>query len=99
MTPKQAINFFHGASRLARALGVSPQSVSDWDDAGVMPEGRQYQCELATGGRLKADLPALRMSSEEVHRLGLHVFPLPVPTLPREQAQDQVETHQAQAAA
>lgn len=75
MTPKDAINFFHGASRLARALGCGPSTVGAWDADGEIPEARQYQIELATGGRLKADLPALR-NPEECDRLGIDVSPV-----------------------
>jgi len=58
MTYQDAVSYFQTASRMARALGVSTPSVMEWK-AGI-PEVRQYQIELATGGQLKADLPALR---------------------------------------
>lgn len=58
MTYEQAIKYFGTESEIARSLGVKPPSVSEWKDG--IPIGRQYQIELATKGRLKADIPALR---------------------------------------
>ena len=43
---------------MARALGVDRASVAEWREK--IPEGRQYQIQIATGGKLKADKPALR---------------------------------------
>ncbi len=60
MTLDDALKFFGTKAEMARALGVQPPSVSEWFDAGTIPEGRQYQIELATSGELKADRPALR---------------------------------------
>jgi DNA-binding transcriptional regulator YdaS (Cro superfamily) len=60
MTPDDALKFFGSKSEIARALGVQPPSVSEWFDNGEIPEGRQYQLELATEGKLKASRPALR---------------------------------------
>ena len=61
MTPKDLIEFFGTLSETARALGCKPQTVSEWVSAGEVPEGRQYQAELATGGLLRASKPALRI--------------------------------------
>lgn len=58
MNYTQAIAHFGTESALARALGVKPPSVSEWKDG--IPITRQYQIELATKGKLKADIPALR---------------------------------------
>jgi DNA-binding transcriptional regulator YdaS (Cro superfamily) len=60
MSPKTVIEFYGGLSATARALGCKPQTVSEWVDNGEVPEGRQYQIELATNGALRADKPALR---------------------------------------
>ena len=60
MTPKQALDHFGTQQRIARALGMAQSSVAEWFAAGRIPEGRQYQIELATGGALRADRPALR---------------------------------------
>lgn len=65
MTPQQAIAHFESLPKLAKALGVAPASVYDWLNAGSIPETRQYQIELATGGALKADKPALRVEMQE----------------------------------
>lgn len=43
--------------------GVRPPSVSEWFDDDVIPEGRQYQLQIASGGMLVADKPANRKSS------------------------------------
>lgn len=61
MSPKQALKFFGTQATIARVLGVKAPSVSEWFDLGYLPEGRQYQLELASAGALRADLPANRM--------------------------------------
>lgn len=53
MTKQQAIAFYGSATKLARALAVSKTAVSMWSE--VIPIGRQYQLEVITHGRLKAD--------------------------------------------
>lgn len=58
MTKKEALEYFGSNNALSAALGCVPSSVSEWAD--TLPEGRQYQIELATRGKLKADKPALR---------------------------------------
>lgn len=58
MTLQDAIQFFGSKAKLAHALGVALPTVYEWEDD--IPEGRQYQIELATCGALKADKPALR---------------------------------------
>ena len=55
MKTKQAIKRFGSAAALARALGISRQSVHDWGD--TVPEGRAYQLEVLTEGALKAPRP------------------------------------------
>ena len=64
MTAKELISFFGGVAAAARALGVKDPSVSQWKATGVVPELRQYQAEIASGGRLKAEKPARRASSQ-----------------------------------
>lgn len=64
MTPQDLINFFGSMSAVARALGCKPQTVSEWVAAGKVPEGRQYQAEIATTGKLCAEKPALRIPFE-----------------------------------
>jgi DNA-binding transcriptional regulator YdaS (Cro superfamily) len=58
MTYQQAISHFGTPAAMARALGVDRASVAEWREK--IPEGRQYQIQIATGGKLKADKPALR---------------------------------------
>lgn len=65
MTPKDVLDYFGGLSATARALGCKPQSVIEWVSAGRVPEGRQYQVELATGGRLRASKPAMRVPANK----------------------------------
>lgn len=49
---KDAIDHFGGANKLAQALGCKPQAISQWSD--LVPQGRAYQIEVLTGGKLKA---------------------------------------------
>ncbi len=60
---EELIEYFGSVSATARALGVKDPSVSEWRASGVVPELRQYQAQIATGGRLRADVPALRLAS------------------------------------
>lgn len=60
MTPTELISFFKTQARAARALGCAQSTISEWVDNGHVPDGRQYQAQIATGGKLKADRPALR---------------------------------------
>ena len=63
MSPKQVIDFFGTQTATAEALGLAQSSVAGWIKAGEVPLERQYQIELATDGRLRADLPALRIKA------------------------------------
>lgn len=60
MTPDDLLSFFGSKAEIARALGVKPPSVGEWFDSGEIPEVRQYQAEVATAGKLRADIPADR---------------------------------------
>ncbi|WP_342040573.1 Cro/CI family transcriptional regulator [Aeromonas caviae] len=40
------------AIAIARAIGISHAAVSKWDE--TIPQGRAYQIEVLTGGKLKA---------------------------------------------
>lgn len=60
MTPKDLLDHFGTLTSIARALGCKPQTVSEWIESGRVPEGRQYQAELATKGALRASKPAMR---------------------------------------
>jgi hypothetical protein len=52
MRKADAIKVFGTAAELARALGITRQSLTSWGD--TVPLARQYQIERLTGGRLKA---------------------------------------------
>ena len=60
MTPKDVLEYFGTQTAIAHAVGCKQSSVAEWFDKGEVPEGRQYQIELATDGRLRATKPALR---------------------------------------
>src|SRR5712691_10492691 len=52
MDKATAIAHYGSASKLARALGVKPAAVITWQE---IPRLRQYQLEVLTEGKLKAD--------------------------------------------
>ena len=52
MDKKAVIEVFGSGAELARALGITRQSVCLWGDS--VPLVRQYQIERLTGGRFKA---------------------------------------------
>lgn len=60
MTPQELITHYRTQSGAAMALGCAQSTVAEWCADGAIPEGRQYQIELATGGALIADKPAFR---------------------------------------
>lgn len=55
MTKQEAIAYFGGVTELAKALDIRPQAVSQWKE---IPPGRQYEIEVKTGGKLKAESQA-----------------------------------------
>lgn len=58
MTTDEAIEWAGGTqAALAAALGIKQPSVAKWGE--YPPEGRQYQIELLSGGRLKAERAAV----------------------------------------
>jgi DNA-binding transcriptional regulator YdaS (Cro superfamily) len=59
MDINKVIEHFGGVSKTARALGLKQSSVSEWKVNGI-PECREYQIELATNGKFRANKPALR---------------------------------------
>lgn len=65
MTPQQVLDHYGSQSEIARVLGCRQSSVFEWFEKGEVPDGRQYQIELATGGTLKADKPANRYPADE----------------------------------
>ena len=54
MNYEDLIRHFGSQSKAARALNVKPPSVHQWKEDGI-PETRQFQIEVLTGGALKAD--------------------------------------------
>ncbi|MFQ2178135.1 Cro/CI family transcriptional regulator [Aeromonas veronii] len=53
MKKTDAINYFGSASELAKKLNISEAAISQWGQN--VPQGRAYQIEVLTGGKLKAD--------------------------------------------
>ncbi len=53
MTTDEAIDHFGGIKLLADALGIWPHSIYRWGYA--PPQARQYQLEVLSEGKLKAD--------------------------------------------
>jgi DNA-binding transcriptional regulator YdaS (Cro superfamily) len=61
MTPKDVVEHFGGTQvKAAAALGISQASVSEWFQIGYVPLGRQYELQVLTGGRLRADPDAVK---------------------------------------
>ena len=60
MTPNDLLTIWPTQAEIARVLGVKPPSVAEWFENGAIPEGRQYQAQIASGGKLQADKPAMR---------------------------------------
>jgi DNA-binding transcriptional regulator YdaS (Cro superfamily) len=54
MTKEEAITFYGSQEALAQAIGVKQPSVAGWGDE--PPLQRQLDIELATGGKLRANL-------------------------------------------
>jgi len=55
MTVNQVLDHFGGINKTAKALGISYQAVRQWVDKGEVPEGREWQIQALTKGKLKAD--------------------------------------------
>ena len=60
MTPNDLKKFWNTQQGIADALGCKQASVARWFAINKVPEGREYQAQLATFGSLVADKPALR---------------------------------------
>lgn len=52
MTREEVLKHFKTVANLASELGITPQAVYDWGDR--VPEGRQWQIQAITKGKLKA---------------------------------------------
>ncbi|MDT3273992.1 Cro/CI family transcriptional regulator [Shewanella sp. SP2S2-4] len=57
-----AVEHFKGKSKLAKALGINPASVSQWGED--VPELRAYQIERLTDGALKVN-PVIVLDNPE----------------------------------
>lgn len=66
MTPHDLLKHYGTKAEIARALGIEPASLTTWFKDGEVPEGRQYQIELATNGALRASKPADRRPSLKI---------------------------------
>lgn len=58
MSPKDILAYFGSRANAAMKLKISYQAIRDWDESGVVPEGRQWEIQGKTNGDLKVD-PAL----------------------------------------
>lgn len=58
MTVDQVIKHYGSIADTAAALGVTYQAVQQWVANNRVPEGRQWQVETLTKGRLKAERAA-----------------------------------------
>lgn len=54
MTPIQLIDYFGGTTATARALGISPPSVTEWKTRHI-PVERCIQIEQLTGGEVRCE--------------------------------------------
>lgn len=53
MTTQEAIDHYNGIKQLSDALGTWPQTIYQWGER--PPMARQYELEVKTKGKLKAD--------------------------------------------
>lgn len=56
MKLKEVADFFGGKKKLADALGIYPSAVTQWGK--TVPLGRQYQIEVMTKGKFRAERKA-----------------------------------------
>ena len=55
MKVQQAEQYFGNRRKLAEALGITSQAVSQWAKRGQIPEGMAYKLQVVTGGALKVN--------------------------------------------
>ena len=55
MTPTDAIEFFGSQHKLAAALRISQPAIAKWVRFGQIPLVRQYQIQVVSRGKLRAD--------------------------------------------
>lgn len=51
MLTKDVIDFYGTKIAVARALGISPSAVTQWQE--IVPEKQAYRIQILTGGKLK----------------------------------------------
>ncbi|MCO2058735.1 Cro/Cl family transcriptional regulator [Pseudomonas aeruginosa] len=56
MNMNEAIQHFGSKKKLAEALGIRPSAVTQWGDS--IPVGRQYQLQVISKNKLKAEQKA-----------------------------------------
>lgn len=56
MTVTQVIEHFGSVSEVSRKLRVTYQAVQHWKNHDEVPEGRQWQIQALTKGKLKASV-------------------------------------------
>ena len=56
MIMNEAIQHFGSKKKLAEALGIRPSAVTQWGES--IPVGRQYQLQVISKNKLKADQKA-----------------------------------------
>lgn len=61
MKKQTAVEYFGSEAKLARFLGLTNGAVNQWGE--YIPQGRAYQIELMTKGKLKASFPKLKKAS------------------------------------
>jgi len=70
MNVQQAEAHFGNRRKLAEALGITSQAISQWVKRKQMPEGVAYKLEVITGGALKVNpndyIPVKQMVAEIV---------------------------------
>jgi hypothetical protein len=64
MTPNDLRQHFGFQVAISRAVGISEQAVSRWFRRDRVPLGRQYEIQILTGGKLRAD-PAHAVSRDD----------------------------------
>lgn len=58
MTPNEAIEFYGSQHKLAAALRISQPAIAKWVRFGQIPPVRQYQIQVISRGKLRADKDA-----------------------------------------
>lgn len=55
MQVNEVISYFGSTRETAQALGVTFQAIHRWSKQNKVPQGRQWQIQTLTGGRLVVD--------------------------------------------